>query len=326
MVSTDKTRNKRPPSSSNQTHGAYTQLESLLQLRFAAQDLSLRARRPAQSLLAGNLRTRFRGRGMDFEEVRRYQAGDDIRSIDWRVTARTQIPHTKLYREERERPLLLVADQRSSMFFGSQHCFKSVQAAHLCSLLAWAGLKQGDRIGALVFGDRQQKDIRPRRSKHAVLELLQQLHHYNHQLKQPVAPGISLQQMLEDSRRLSKPGSAVFIISDFHDWNDDCEQQLFELCRHTDVTLMQIYDVLEAQLPRGGLLSITDGQQRCQLATDQQALRQAFAERFEDQQKRLIAAANRLKIPFLSLSTDDDLISQLHQLYGKKAKPCGSAR
>ena len=133
--------------------GAYTELAALLRCRFSAQDLKLFAHQPARSILSGGERTRCRGRGMDFEEVRLYQPGDDIRSIDWRVTARTQVAHTKIFREERERPVFMLVDQRSPLFFGSTRCFKSVLAAHIAALLGWAALANGDRLGALVFGD-----------------------------------------------------------------------------------------------------------------------------------------------------------------------------
>merc|ERR1711916_149956 len=123
---------------------------------------------------------------MEFEEVRVYQPGDDIRTIDWRVTARTQVAHTKLFQEEREKPVLLVVDQRSNMFFGSQRCFKSVYAAHIAATLGWAAIYQNDRVGALVFGDDQQRDVRPKRSKHAQLSFLQQLVEFNHKLISPV--------------------------------------------------------------------------------------------------------------------------------------------
>ena len=129
--------------------GAYIELDDLISARFLAKDLNLRHRRKALSLLAGPNKTNFRGRGIDFEEVRAYQAGDDIRTIDWRVTARSGKPHTKLFSEERERPLLVVNDQRQDMFFGSQHCFKSTLACYLGALLAWSGLNQGDRVGGL---------------------------------------------------------------------------------------------------------------------------------------------------------------------------------
>src|SRR5690554_1851036 len=177
-----------PPASHNlNLRGARCDVADLLRLRFAARDLKLSARRPARSLLTGGERTRMRGRGIDFEEVRLYQPGDDIRSIDWRVTARTQVPHTKVFREERERPVFMVADQRSPMFFGTRHCFKSVLGAYISAVLAWAALYNSDRVGGLVFGDQAQRDIRPRRSKHAVLELLHQLQDFNGRLSSPVA-------------------------------------------------------------------------------------------------------------------------------------------
>ena len=157
--------------------GAYISLEQLIAARFNAKDLNLKQRRRALSLLAGASKTNFRGRGLDFSEVRAYQAGDDIRSIDWRVTARSGKPYTKLFQEERERPILVMVDQRQPMFFGSQHCFKSVMASYLAALLAWSGLQQGDRVGGLVFGNEQQQEIRPRRSRQSVLALMQLLQH-----------------------------------------------------------------------------------------------------------------------------------------------------
>jgi uncharacterized protein (DUF58 family) len=304
--------------------GAYTTLADLLRARFAAADLKLFARRPARSLLAGSERTRFRGRGMDFEEVRLYQAGDDIRTIDWRVTARTQVPHTKIFREERERPVFMVVDQRSPLFFGSQRCFKSVLAAHIASLLAWAALNNGDRLGGLIFGDYQQRDIRPRRSKHAVLELLHQLQDYNHQLKSPLRPlndhanAVSLTQILSDTRRIAKPGCALFIISDFHDADESTEQQLFELARHTDVTLIHLYDPLERQLNNNAPLSISDGTHRLQLPTQDKQFQTAFTRAFDERLERLQQSCKRLRIALLSYSTQDDIHQQLRQAYSQK--------
>jgi uncharacterized protein (DUF58 family) len=301
--------------------GAYADLDSLLRLRFAARDLQLFAQKPARSLLTGNERTRFRGRGVDFEEVRHYQPGDDIRTIDWRVTARTQVPHTKLFREERERPVFMLADQRSPMFFGSQRCFKSVLGAYICAQLAWAALGNSDRIGGLVFGDKTQRDIRPRRSKHAVLELLQQLLAFNRQLQSPVAQGqmLSLKEMLTDARRLAKPGCALFIASDFHDFDDGCEQQLFELARHTDVTLIHLYDPLERDLAGNASLTVTDGQERRQLPADQKAFQQAWHQRFEHQLESLKRRCQKLALPLLSYATNDDIQRLLRERFGAQA-------
>lgn len=302
--------------------GAYCDLNALLRLRHSAKSLNLNSRRPAQSQLAGGQRTVRRGRGMDFEEVRVYQAGDDIRSIDWRVTARTQVPHTKIYREERERPVILLADQRAPMFFGSQQCFKSVLVAHLSALVAWATLDAGDRVGALVFGPRNQRDVRPRRSKHAVLEILQQLQAYNHALTTPVAEPDDqrLYDLLRDARRVARPGSAVYILSDFHDLDADAKQQLFELARHTEVTLLQVYDPLEAKLQASGQLAVSDGREQVQLAVGDRHFQQAWQQTFAQQQEHLIDSARELRLRLLSFSTTDDCQQLLRDAFGKRGR------
>jgi uncharacterized protein (DUF58 family) len=300
--------------------GAYTDLASLLRVRFAAQDLRLFVPRPVKSLLNGGERTRFRGRGMDFEEVRLYQAGDDVRSIDWRVTARTQVPHTKVYREERERPVFILVDQRSPLFFGSQQCFKSVLAAHVGANLAWAALNNGDRVGGLIFSDDYQRDVRPRRSKHAVLELLHHLQDFNQQLRSPIAPTGSktFRDILKDARRIAKPGCALFIVSDFHDYNNECEQQLFELARHADVTLIHVFDPLEKQLISNTRLTVSDGQTRLQLPTDENAFQQAYQTAYEDRLNNVINSSKRLGITLMSFATTDNVQQILRERFSTK--------
>ncbi|TQV80994.1 DUF58 domain-containing protein [Exilibacterium tricleocarpae] len=302
--------------------GAYTDIDTLLRLRFAAGELALFARRPSAAVISGQVRTRFRGRGMEFEEVRPYQPGDDIRSIDWRVTARTQAAYTKLYREERERPVFVWVDQRAPMFFGSRGCFKSVLAAHLASLLGWAALNNSDRIGAQVFGDRDHHDIRPRRSKHALLELIHQLHESNHRLHTPVAPagGKRLEDMLADARRVSKPGSAVFLISDFHDFTRACEEQLFQLARHTDITLFALADPLESRLPDTTRLTVSDGQRRLPVDTADPQLAQAFSQRYQQRRRALQKTCAALAVPLVSVATGDDPVALLRGLYGRKRR------
>ena len=301
--------------------GAYSDLAQLLRLRFAAQDLKLFAKRPVRSLLTGGERTRFRGRGIDFEEVRLYQPGDDIRTIDWRVTARTQVPHTKIFREERERPVFMVADQRATMFFGSQRCFKSVLCAHICALLGWAALGNSDRVGGLVFGDHTQRDIRPRRSKHAMLELLHQLQDYNHRLQSPIPPadGVKLVDILADTRRIAKPGCALFIVSDFHDFDAACEQQLFELARHTDVTLVHVFDPLERQLASNSILTISDGQSRCRIPANERRFQQAYHENYQKHLQDLTRSCQRLNLSLLSYATNDDIQHLLRERFGKNS-------
>jgi len=313
---------RSPDTNTLEPSGAYSDINTLLQLRFAARDWQLFARKQAASVLAGNVRTRFRGRGIDFEEVRIYQPGDDIRTIDWRVTARTQVPHTKLFREERERPVYLVVDQRSPMYFGSHRCFKSVLAGFIASALAWAALANSDRVGALVFGDKQHRDIRPRRSKHAVLDLIHRLSEYSRLLQSPYPDNEAqdLLHMLEDTRRIAKPGSALFIVSDFHDWSSACEEQLFLLARHTDVNLIHCYDPLERALPQRGYFTITDGSERRQVSGGDRQTQQYFSEQFEQQVQRITQCCQQLAMPLLSFSTDDDTLSRLRELYGRSKR------
>lgn len=300
--------------------GAYADLSQLCQLRFAAGDLNLASRSPARSQLSGGLRTRFRGRGMEFEEVRLYQPGDDVRTIDWRVTARTQVTHTKIFREERERPTFMVLDQRAAMFFGSQRCFKSVLGAHITSILAWAALEQGDRVGGLIFSDAQQRDIRARRSKHAVLELLHHVHQFNHQLHSPVReePEQTIASVLADTRRIAKPGSSVFLISDFHDFDAHSEQQLFELSRHSDVTLLHIYDPLEKNLASSTQLALSNGRERCLVPAHDPAFQRAYHADFERRLEQLTISCQRLKLPLLSYSTSEPIQPLLRERFGKR--------
>lgn len=297
--------------------GAYSQLDKLLKLRFVAKDLQLDSRRHSRANLAGSTRTRFRGRGMEFEEVRVYHPGDDIRAIDWRVTARTHVPHTKLFREERERPTFIAADQRASMFFGSKRCFKSVLAAHLASLLAWAALHNNDRVGGLVVGNESHTDVRPRRARQAVLEFIQQLQDYNHRLRSPLLreQKISLNRVLQDLRRMARPGSALYLISDFQDFDEAAAEQLSLLSRHCDLCLFLVSDPLEEDLPATGLLSVTDGRERLQITASDTALHRAYQAGFQKRVDALKSHSQALKIPLFSVSTTDDEISLMRRLF-----------
>lgn len=230
-------------------------MQLLLQTRHHASKLKLFARKPAKSLLLGETRSRFRGRGMEFEEVRHYQPSDDIRSIDWRVSARTGKTYTKLFSEERERPVYLIVDQRTTMFFGSQQRFKSVMAAEIASYLAWSALNSSDRIGAQVFSDYQAFDVRARRNRQAVLKLLHNIQYCNELL--PLKPDknnsqkhkLILSDILEQTRRIVRPGSSIFIISDCHDIHQGAIKHLRLLRQHNDVNIIHVNDPLELAFP-----------------------------------------------------------------------------
>ena len=307
---------------SSPAKGAYAQLEALISLRFPARQLKLARRNRALSALAGPNKSNFRGRGIDFEEVRNYQPGDDIRTIDWRVTARTGNAHTKLFREERERPVLVVVDQRNSMFFGSSCCFKSVLACQLGSLVAWGALNGGDRVGGLVFNEREHREIRPRRSRRTVLALLSELEAYNAELpiEQPVSPN-TFAHMLNNLRRIARPGSSLFLVSDFRGAEtEDARELLFQLSQHTEITAIKCSDPMEARLPRGGHYAVTDGTRRSELNTADRALRKRYRSRFKAKDEGLARDMLRLGIPLLQARTDLSPYRLLQDYYGERRR------
>ena len=301
----------------NSENPAVASLAQMIKLRYGARELTGFPKIQARQMLAGGHKSRFRGRGMDFDQVRIYQPGDDVRSIDWRVTARTQVPHTKIFSEERERPILVISDLRGPMFFGSQR-LKSVVACEISAALAWAGLAANDRAGGLVFGSQQQVDIKSRRSHHAVLQFIHALHEYSSQLLEPQPDRYSLGDILEESRRFILPGSTVFIFSDFHDLDSSCERHLFELARHGNLNFCHVYDNIETELPPPSLYAVTDGQQRIMLDSSNKQLRQQFVDAFSQRSQHLRKLSEQLSAGLLSFNSAENVMSVLARAYGKR--------
>ena len=296
--------------------GAYCELADLLALRFAARQINITSRRRALSQLAGSNRASFRGRGIDFDEVRSYQPGDDIRAIDWRVTARTGSAHTKLFHEERERPVLVAVDQRPGMFFGSHSCFKSVLAAQLAALVAWSALDAGERVGGLVFGADGHRDLRPRRSRRSVLGLLATVCDYNAALRDPAAPAPAASDLLAKLRRIARPGSSVFLISDLSGLLDDNgREHLSRLGRHTELTLLHTTDPLEESLPPPGRYTISDGERRHTLPLGDRGNRERLEEALARTRADRAALLAQLGIPCIPASTTRAPLALLRELY-----------
>lgn len=299
-----------------QPTGPYTDLHTLVRTRLAARDLRLPAKVRSQSLMHGSRRTQFRGRGMEFAEIRPYQAGDDVRTIDWRVTAKAQKPFTKLYSEEREKPVFFLVDQRASMFFGSQTCFKSVFAAQLACQLGWAASLAGDRIGAMIAHSQGAVDLRPKGRQHAMLSFINQLHHCNTQLQSPIPDDreLPLSQLLGQCRRALKPGSTLVIISDFADWTEDCKRLLSLLGRHNDALLLHLYDRLEQQPPTATQLALTNGLRAVDLDT---ARSREIAQAFRQHSNTLAQAAQGLGCAYHQLECSTPLTPWLQQHFGR---------
>ena len=296
-------------------HRVYSQIEELLLHRVMAARLSLRFDPRKLQQLAGTHLSRFRGRGIDFAEHRQYQPGDDPRSIDWRVTARRGRVHTKVFHEELERPVLILVDQSSSQFFGSQRAFKSVTAADIASLLTWAGLSNGDRIGGLVFSDSGHQAFKPSRHKSQALRIIECINEFNQQLQIPMPQPatFSLNDALIELRRIARPGSQCFLISDWRQFDETTEKLLFELKRHCQLLGFQIFDPLESHLPPG-TFRLSNGTAELDLDTREHELERRFEQQFSLWQQQVIDQFSRLGIGCARISTQDDPFLALQAL------------
>jgi len=266
---------------------------------------------------SGGFLSAFRGRGMEFHESRLYQPGDDIRSIDWRVTARSGSTHTKVYQEERERPVLLWVDLQQSMFFGTRVCFKSVLAAKLSALLAWSSVEHGDRLGGLIFSEADHIELRPRRGKAAVLHFIQKLVEHKAWLRDKLSPNQnSGLQALKRLRQVTRPGSLVVLISDFRFLDDSCRNHLAQLSRHNDVVLLFTHDPLEQALPPSGYYRLTDGEKELAFDSGNTHSRQQYQQRFEGHYQALTQLSNQLQLFLMDVSTSDDMLESLQAALG----------
>ncbi len=283
------------------SHSEYTtvSLKMLVDLARPAAGLSFH-KRAIRAKQSGDYISRFKGRGMEFDETRLYQGGDDIRSIDWRVTARTGKTHTKIFREERERPVFISVDQRATMQFATRGVFKSVIAAKLAALLAWTAHHHGDRIGGQLFFDNYCHELKPQNGKQAVLHFLNAL------VKVPV-PRLSsnegdLEFVLNRLLHHVRPSSLVYLISDFRGLTPHAEILLAKLAQHCDVVLLFIHDDLEQNLPINGRYRFTQQEQSVVVDADsKQAL--DYQQHFLDKQTRLQQLAKQRGMIFTSINT-----------------------
>jgi uncharacterized protein (DUF58 family) len=286
--------------------------EELIRLRLQARELRLDRRQTARSVIAGAHSSRFRGRGMDYLESRGYQPGDDIRNMDWRVTARSGHAHVKVYQEERERPVVVMTDLGPGMFFATQGAFKSVIAARAAALIGWAAVCNGDRIGALLFNGGHH-ELRPLGGQRGVLRLIREL-----------VPAIEpengvrthadsshLNEALLRLRRVARPGSLVFILSDFYAIDPDTQRHLQQLRRHNDVIACQIVDGLEMAPPPPGRYAISDGTHAGTLDTHTPARRLAWENYFSEHHRNVHELMTKCAVPLLRIATSDDVVERL---------------
>lgn len=318
--------------------GVNLTIEELLAYQHKTSLINLAPKQALHGSMSGNYLARSKGHGMEFDEVRHYQVGDDIRTIDWRVTARTGITHTKLFREEVERPVIIATDLNHTMFFGSQLLFKSVQAAHVASLLAWHSKQRGDRVGGIVFNEEKHIEIKPRSRQQGVLHYLHSLceihqspcFNKNAQQDQSVvhdeksttetqqvnhvksktehSQKSAFEQNCARIRQVAKPGALVYLITDAYQLDESCIKHLSLISQHCELVVCLISDPLEKALPKitkAATVAMTDGinQQTIRLGDKKSAKQYKHqSEVLSEEKRQLFAKAGARILTFSAAS------------------------
>lgn len=304
-------------------HGVYADLTELVKLEFKAAGFSFLPRQPVHSILAGRHASRLRGRGLNFEEIRRYLPGDDIRNMDWRVTARMRKPHVRVYTEERDRPCLLVVDQRRGMFFGSRRRMKSVAAAELAALAVWRVFLSGDRVGAVVFNDEEVIEIPPHRSRRRVMEILNAIVRMNHALGRedtpPSAPGM-INRALQRAARLARHDCLVGLIAGAGGADEESVEHSTRIAAHNDMIVAYVYDPLEQSLPPASGLILSQEGRQLEVDGGDSRLQRGFETQFHERMDWFRRITRQRETPLLPVSTGRDVAEQLRDLLRSRGR------
>lgn len=309
---------KRRSSESAKQNGVYTSLDELVRLQFKVRDFSLEPTQPVSSVLSGRYGSRLRGRGLNFEELRRYLSGDDVRTIDWKVTARTRSPHVRVYSEEKDRAVLLLIDQRINMFFGTREKLKSVTAAEAGAIAAWRAIAAGDRVGALVFNDKTIRETRPGNSSRTVYSILGDIVDLNHRLnKDLILPEKDemLTKVLASAARLAPHDVLVVLITDGNGLDDAGHQLITRISWKNDIITLLVHDPSRLEL-QAQSLTLSDGRQQMEVDFSRSSVREKLTEHYGDEQERLQHFLRKLTAPMLPISNKGDVADQLRKLLG----------
>jgi uncharacterized protein (DUF58 family) len=304
------------------SNGVYATVDDLAALEPIACDLTFLRKAPVRRLLAGRHESRMRGRGLSFEELRNYLPGDDIRTIDWRVTARTGQPFVRVYDEEKDRPALIIVDQRINMFFGSRRSMKSVVAAEAAALCAWRVMALGDRVGGLVFGDAEQEIVRPHRSREAVIRFAHAISEKNRALNATSdikrVPA-QLDVILSKVASVARHDHLVIVVSDFDGHGPETRDLLLKMSVANDVICILVYDPFLLELPRQGELVISGGSLQAELQLGRGKVREAVDSFARNRGRELLAWQKEVGIPMLPISAAEEVAPQLRTLLGQLA-------
>ncbi len=309
-----------PDSQEHNDAKVYASLRELIALRQRARGFSFLPKQPIGSMLSGRKRSRLRGRGLDFEELRHYRQGDDIRNIDWRVTNRTGKPHVRVFSEEKDRPVIVVVDQRLPMFFGSVEKMKSVTACELAALSLWNVLKNGDRVGAVIFNDSDVEEFRPSRSKNTIMAILSSLTKMNHSLaadEKHAASATQLESALQKVERLVGHDYLVILISDFFGWSEDVLTSIKRIRQHNDLIAGLVFDPLEEEFSSTEHFVISDGDYQVEVPASNQKFRETYSESFQLSVAGIQQLLKKHDIPLLPINNVEDCATQVQKQLGR---------
>ncbi|MBP8903956.1 MAG: DUF58 domain-containing protein [Paludibacteraceae bacterium] len=272
--------------------------------------IEIKTRGLSQNIFAGQYHTAFKGRGMTFSEVREYQYGDDVRSIDWNVTARFGRPYIKVFEEERELTVMLLVDVSGSLDFGTTNQYKKGIITEVSATLAFSTIQNNDKVGAIFFSDKIEKFIPPKKGKKHVLHIIRELLVF-----EPVSNQTNIGEALKYFTNAIKKRSTAFIISDFID--SGFERTLTIANNKHDIAAMQVYDIREAELPDVGLIKVKDAEtgERIWVDTSDKRLRTSYKHKWNERQLALQKTFKQSGVDSVTMSTSDDYVRALMKLF-----------
>ena len=277
--------------------------------------IEIKTRGLSQNIFAGQYHSAFKGRGMAFAEVREYQFGDDVRDIDWNVTARFRKPYVKVFEEERELTVMLLIDVSGSLDFGTRKCMKSDMAVEMAATIAFSAIQNNDKIGVIFFSDHIEKYIPPKKGRKHILYIIREMLDFH-----PVSHKTDIGEAVAFFTRMMKRRTTAFVISDFYDSRDFTKQMQIANSKH-DLMAIQVYDRWAKQLPDVGLLKIMDAETGHELYIDSSSrkVRQAHSRYWIEHEEKLRETFSRSKVDWVSVATDEDYVKAMMLLFASRS-------
>lgn len=277
--------------------------------------IEIKTRGLSSNIFAGQYHSAFKGRGMAFSEVREYQFGDDVRDIDWNVTARFHRPYVKVFEEERELTVMLLIDVSGSLDFGTQKQMKRDMVTEIAATIAFSAIQNNDKIGVIFFSDKIEKYIPPKKGRKHILYIIREMLDF-----QPESKRTDVKQAIEFLSSVQKRRTTAFILSDFYARND-FQQSLQIANRKHDVVAIQVYDQRAKELPDVGLMKVVDAETGFEqyVDTGSKRLRQAYQRYWQNRQSDLIETFNKSNVDNVSIATNEDFVKSLMMLFKQRS-------